>query len=158
MMTTLALPTLSAAMSALDAEHGLCFHYSAALCLDLANSYVMLGTFRAATDEERKTIPGASPVPFIHCWVELSGLVLAPTLIRAMGGQLIPIERDRYYAANAATNVHAIPRFVVQTLGLEHHLTTGEPLPGGRAVGSILADVAAYPYRVSERGTMLPDG
>ena len=63
---------LSAAL-AYSGRNGLgsCVLRSVALALDLPAAVLTFGTVRAANEAEIATIPNASLVPFIHCWLEL---------------------------------------------------------------------------------------
>src|SRR5262245_50344568 len=66
-------------------DRGPCFHRSVALLMDMPRGKLAIGTLRAARPEELEHTPNASLVPFIHCWVELEGYVLAPTTVERAG-------------------------------------------------------------------------
>lgn len=113
-----------------------------------------MGTFRAATPEELERIPNASRVPFIHCWVEYYGNVIAPSLLEKRG--LEPMEKEGYYRINGARDIHRIARRHIKRMGLEDHFLTGKPLPCGKSVGGILLTFANIPHKLTLRGTVLP--
>jgi hypothetical protein len=94
-------PHLKAAMHLKGSAGGnACVQRSAALMLDLTGATLVFGVLRAATPEERARIgDNASPVPFIHAWVEYRGELLAPTLIETFG-ELRPLPVELYYGEN----------------------------------------------------------
>ncbi len=104
-------------------EYGNCYHRSAALVLDLPGSELCIGSFRGATDEELAQNPDAPTEPYIHAWVEKSGLVYSPSTIETNGMQLLPITRDYYYDTNGAQNVKRIPRKALITLSGQINLS-----------------------------------
>jgi hypothetical protein len=140
------LPTLRSALRLKSPTgNGLCFHWSVAMCIDLPGSEVVLATFRAATEDEAKHIPGASDVPFIHAWVEWRGFVFAPTTLTRTGGQFAGMPPAEYYSKNDARDIRRVSRKAV----LKHvadkfvmYQLLGEPgplPPTGYLVGRLLA-------------------
>lgn len=97
-------------MDKLESERdlGLCFHRSAALCFDLPHSLLVVGTLAGVTEADNAP-EWASREPFIHCWVEWSGKVFAPTTIEHFG-RLQAMDKTGYYNINGATNISRIPR------------------------------------------------
>lgn len=156
-MTTLELPTLSAAME-LSGPRGMCFHRSIALCLDLPSSWLIVAKLRAATPEEQKRIPNASPVPFFHSWVELNDVIYAPTTIEVMGG-LKPMPRNDYYTLNGVSDVRYLSHKKVKTKIADrlilNHLNFGTPIPPGYLVEKLF-EAAQLKYKVSEQGGVIP--
>jgi hypothetical protein len=156
-------PHLTGCMTHFGPTHpgkGLCFHRSAALVLDLRAGEVVMGTFRAASPAELKTMAAASMVPFIHCWVERAGEVWAATLIERMGNVLTPIGREAYYRANGAHDIYRLGYSdllkAAAGTGISAYFRTGSPLIGGRTVGDILLRAAGVPHEINEVGSVLP--
>jgi hypothetical protein len=155
-MIEIELPLLSEAMaSQVPAAYnkGLCFHWSAALCLDLEDSELVIGTLRAATDAEREANPDWSPEPFTHCWVEYHGMLLAPTTIPTVG-RLVPFDPAEYYAKNGVSLVKRLNR--ERLMGLNYVRQRDGRLFFAPHLGGLLCDAAGYAYRASDRGTVLP--
>lgn len=160
------LPLLWSVINNMESKHianGLCFHRSVALILEIpVAAELCMGVLRAATEEERKTIPDASPEPFIHCWVEYGGNVIAPTTYEAFGGKILPMERISYYTKNGIVEgtVHRLPRPIVKKLARKYnvvqHLRSLKPLSNGAKFASIFLDAANIPYRINERGGIIP--
>ena len=112
------MPTLEAALRFKGAkgELGNCFRLAVALCLDCVpdrggpEPELVIGTLRAGTPEEIAEDPNVSPVPFIHCWVEWEGAILAPTTLRKTGGKLMPINPAAYYEMNGVRDTKRLSR------------------------------------------------
>jgi len=120
---------------------GLCFHWSAALTLDVADVELCIGILHEQ---------------LIHAWCEYGGNVYAPTLIRSMGDKLIPIPRDFYYAENKVREVKRLTHAQVNGIpGIHRHLTTGKPLGPGRALGDELMNMAGIKWRTTPAGTAI---
>ncbi len=122
---------------------GLCFHWSTALCLDIAGSEIVIGTLAGATVEEAIANPNATFDPFLHAWVEYHGRVFAPTTIKVFGG-LSPMNRAEYYATNGIADTLRLSQSQLleafKGLGLVAHLTRRAPLRKGvRFVPRLLA-------------------
>lgn len=139
---------------------GACFHRSAALVLDLPGSELVMGTFRAGTEEERAQNPEASDEPFIHCWVEHQGVVYAPTTIEANGNKLLPIIRDHYYEVNGAKDIFRMSRKDLITLsgrvGISQHLLRDKPLKDGASFAGSIMDAAGLKWKDSKTGGVIP--
>lgn len=146
----------------LTGPRGMCFHRSVALVLDVPGAVLRFGTFRAATADEQRAIgPGASRVPFIHCWVEYKGAVWAPSLIDTMGG-LKPMLPEEYYAINGARDLKFMPRPEVLALsrqfGFAAHLRRGKDLPTGVSFGGVLLAAAGIEWEATPEGGTVPKG
>jgi hypothetical protein len=147
---------LEAARLHLAAPRGLCFHYSAALCLDLPGSDVCIGTLRGATLDEIAANPEMSPVRFYHAWVEIGNVLVAPTLVDKMG-DLVPINRASYYTANGVQDVKRLSRRQLVALGdVSQHVRTGRPLACGNSLGHLMLIAAGHRYKISEQGGVIP--
>lgn len=137
---------------------GNCFHRSTALVLDLPHSKVVMGTFRAATPEEHAADPRVSLVPFIHCWVEVGGYALPPTLIESMG-ELVRMPVKAYRDVNDARDIYTISRADILKLsgkhGISSYLRRGTPLKGG-PLGDILLAFAGVPHQITQDSSVLP--
>jgi hypothetical protein len=178
-----ALPHLAAALGYSARHHGsgTCFQRCAALMLDLTGVQgwkataptLVFGVVRAATEEEQRTIPHASTVPFIHAWVEVrwqpqpqdgqpaqaTVAVLAPTLIERMDG-LRPVERADYYDQNgvgrtwrleADAFLKVAKRFKLSSAFLHQKARAGK----GDVTGALLT-AAGVRYRLTEHNSVIP--
>lgn len=154
-------PLLASVVEKLTGEgsHNACFHRATALALDLPGAELCIGTIRGATAEEAREIAGASPVAFVHAWIELGGEVIAPTTIERAGG-LYAFPRAIYYAHNAARDVHRLTRRRVKRLATEHgwrrYLRTGKRPPGSEPLGAIVLAAAGVPHHIADHGGVLP--
>jgi len=137
------LPSLEAAMVVLQPTtpgKGMCFHWSAAIMLDVELSGVELCIAILHGD-------------LIHAWVEYQGHVFAPTLIERMGS-LHPIPVPLYYRENRVRNVKRLTREqVISIPNITEHLTTGVPLGEGRALGDELMNMAGIKWKTTPAGT-----
>lgn len=163
MVSMESLPNLLAAMSlqATTPGAGTCFHRCAALMLDLPpDAEMVFGVLRAATAEERAKIPNASPVPFIHAWVEFRGQLLAPTTIERTGGELRAMPLESYYQANQIRVTWRLrwPAFnqVARRFRLAAAFKHGSARTGSGEVVDALLKAAGVRYTLSERRTVLP--
>jgi hypothetical protein len=147
-------------MVAINGRSGLCIHRSVAFVLDTPQSDLVFGTFRAATPEERLIVPGASTTPFIHCWAEWRGAVVAPTLYEKLG--LFPQSRNMYYELNGARDTKRLSRPQVLQLsgeyGLSAHLRYDSPIRGGKSFGTVLLEAAGVEWQDSGDGSIIPKG
>jgi len=155
------LPLLSSVIGHRRAPDGgnLCFHRAAALVLDLPSGFVCIGTVRAASPEELEANPDASPVPFLHAWVEVAGSVYSPTLMDFHGGQLMPIAKRTYYRENGIRDVYRMNRRDLKRLADEHgwcKLPFGEH-NGGPGVGRVLIAALGVPHKLDGARVLAPD-
>jgi hypothetical protein len=157
------LTHLSAAMSLSGTVPGTgtCFHRSAALMLDLpADAVMVFGVLRAATPEEIEKMPNASPVPFIHSWVEFRGMLLAPTTMERTGGELRPMPLEDYYTVNAITRTWRLTSTPFQQVARRFKLSAafkhGSARAGKGEIIDALLQAAGVRYKLSERRTVLP--
>lgn len=147
---------------------GNCFHRSAALVLDIPGTEIVMGTFRAATPEERLQIgPRASSVPFIHCWVEaeIEGkgrVALAPTTIETVG-ELVTMPAAAYREKNGARDFYTITRKELLRLsgeyGISANLRGKGDLKGEAAtlrLGGVLLKAAGVPHAITAEGGVVP--
>lgn len=144
-----------------DHPHGLCIHRAAGFVLDVPGSTLCFGTIRGASAQEIAEIgPRASTVPFIHAWAEIKNEVYAPTLIERMGGKLLGIDRDEYYAANRVRDVYRLDRpkllKIAKAIGLSRHLTKHVETKDGASVGESLLNAAGVPHRLTDDGGIVP--
>lgn len=156
-----AMPILSGAVE-LTGPRNMCFHRSVAFVLDVPGSSLFVGTFRAATPEERLEHPEYSAVPFIHCWAEFQGNIYAPTTIEMMEGVLAPMNKLLYLAMNGAENIKRLPRSKVQQLAdrfdIVEHLTKDWKLRHGRKFADIFLEVMDVDYELSPQKGVVPKG
>jgi hypothetical protein len=151
------LPTLSASMQ-LSGPRGMCFHRAIALCLDLPGSELIVATLRAATLEERKLVPNASPVRFFHAWVEWQSRLLAPSTIEQAGGNLLSLYPTEYYLKNGVQDPRRISRDRVKEFCddlILSHLLYGTAVPHGYVVDRLFG-AAGLRYKVSPQGGVIP--
>lgn len=154
------LPMLRSAMEKCSPlpGHGMCFHWSVALCLDLPGSEVVIGTFRAATPEERERIPNASDVPFIHAWVEWEGKVFAPTTLASTGYQFNAMPPEGYYEVNGAKNLRRVSRRTIRKhvadKAVLHQLLTGQQPKGQGYLVDRLMEAAGIKHAVVGGGVL----
>jgi hypothetical protein len=143
---------------------GNCFHLSAALLLDLPHGDLCIGTLRGATPEEAEHIPNASPVPFIHCWVEQGARLFAPTTIKAAGGVLYAYPRDHYYERNgiAPASVHRLNRAGIKRLARTHGWSKAVPFGNGlmlaEPLGTTLLAAMGVAHEVNDDQGVVPPG
>ena len=136
------------------AGSGSCVQRSVALALDLqGRGIVTFGTLRAASPEEVEQLgPNASRVPFIHCWVEVEGSVLAPTTLERTGGRLLPMPRASYYELNAVRDVCPVPRLAFDAIARRFRLASalkhGSARFGDGAITTALLEAAGVRYVV----------
>jgi hypothetical protein len=162
MILFMMLSNLEQAMSlASPSGNGLCFHWSAALCLDIPGSIMVIGILKPLGEREIAAglaLPDdASNVPFYHAWVEYKGQVLAPTLIEAMGG-LRPINKTWYYNINGCHNMRRISRRDLLQLIKSNNELKDEILFGaenGKLVDNLMK-LAKLPYKLSDRRGVIP--
>jgi hypothetical protein len=137
-----------------------CIQWAAALALDLRQGLLTFGTTRAATPEELVSIPGASPVPFIHAWVEIGQTLYAPTTLARTDWWLVPFDRDDYYTRNGVTDVHRLARArfeaIVKRWGLAAALKHGAARAGSGQLADALLQAAGVRYVVGEGRGVLP--
>jgi hypothetical protein len=145
----------------LTGPRGMCFHRAVAMVMDLVDAKLCIGTFRAASPEEREANPEFSDVPFIHAWVEWRGKAFAPSAIERTGG-LVAMPIDGYRDVNEARDVVEVPRAVVMKLarryGYARHFKLQEPLKEGARFGGSLLDGVGYPHDVTEDGGVVAVG
>jgi hypothetical protein len=155
------LPHLSAAMSYRSTTgQNTCVQRAAALMLDLTGAVLVFGVVRAATPEERAKIgPTASPVPFIHAWVEYRDEVYAPTLIERFG-DLRPLPLDLYYSENGVERTWRLEHKAFMLVARRYRLSSAFRHNSDRAGHADVADAllraAGVKYVLSERRTLLP--
>jgi hypothetical protein len=127
--------------------------------LDIPIAKLAVGTFRGATPEELEQYPNYSPVPFIHCWVEIGNSVYAPTTVETLG-RLTPFNRAEYYNLNKAKDVRYMSRATLLRLSREHglaqHLLDFSPLKGSSKFASVILDELGVSYALNERGGLVP--
>lgn len=138
-----------------------CVQRAAALMLDLpADATLVFGVVRAASADEQAKDPRASPVPFIHAWVEYAGQLYAPTLIERFKGELRPIPIDVYYHTNAVTRTWRLGNAgfmqVARRWKLAASLKHGGARAGRGEVADALLQAAGVRYVLSARNTLLP--
>lgn len=152
------LPFLSAAMK-LRGPRGMCFHRSVALCLDLPDSSIVVGTLRAATTEERAANPEWSAVPFIHAWVEFQDKLMAPSSIENQGG-LVYSRPPQFYEVSGATNIRRLDRQAMVERVVDRHINRellfGIRCPAPGYLVSRLLDAVGIKYLISPEGGVLP--
>jgi hypothetical protein len=138
---------------------GLCFHRAVGFVIDIPRAELVIGTVRGASPEELAVNPNASPIAFIHAWVELAGAVIAPTTMEAMGMRIVPMKRQSYYEANGITDTTVRSRewvrLVARQHGLDKHLRYHKPIPNGGSFAAILLSEAGVRYRNVD-GAALP--
>lgn len=139
---------------------GMCFHRSIALLYDWPDAELVIGKFRAATEEEQKRIPNASKVPFIHCWIERHGQVYAPSTIERMGNELRPMSREAYYGMNGTEEWGRMDKKrllkVAAGTGLAAHVRYGTKLIEGEAAAHVIMRGFRIDYGITEFGSMVP--
>lgn len=136
-----------------------CMQRAAALALDLPGAEIVFGTLKAADPQMIATNPKASPIPFVHAWIEWRGDVYAPTLIERMGG-LRAINRESYYRENEPRDVRRLSRedfdkiakrFALSAAFRHHKQRAGK----GEYVDAML-EAAGVKWTLSPWGTILP--
>ena len=140
---------------------GSCVVRNIALALDLRAGVVTFGTIRAATDEEAAKIgPRASREPFIHCWIELGGNVLAPTTIERTGGLVLPMRRESYYDINGIRDVRPVPRAAFDAIARRYRLSAalrhGSKRVGHGDIAEALLAAAGVRYVLGPDRGLLP--
>lgn len=161
-MTEITLTHLAASLrfKSRTGATGTCVQRAAALMLDLRNAMLMFGVLRAATAEELAKNPDASPVPFIHAWVEWHGDVYAPSTMEKFKGELVPIPRDAYYSANQIRQTWSLEAkpfgVIAKRYGLSAAFRHGKDRAGDGEITDALLKAAGVKYRLSERRTLLP--
>jgi hypothetical protein len=139
---------------------GSCVLRSVALALDLRSAVLTFGTMRAATDEEATYIANASRVPFIHCWLELDGRVIAPTTIERTAGVLVPMSRESYYDLNGVSDVRPVPRDKFDAIARRFRLSAAfrhtSPRAGNGEITEALLAAAKVRYVLGEHRALLP--
>ena len=155
------LPHLKAAMVYQTANgSNTCVQRAAALMLDLTGATLVFGLMRPATAEERERIgEKASPVPFIHAWVEYRGELLAPTLIETFGDlRALPVEV--YYGANGIKTTWRLEHKAFMQIARRYKLSSAFKHQSARAGDGMVADAllrsAGVKYVLSDRRTILP--
>jgi len=155
------LPHLAAALTYSSRTGGnTCVQRAAALMLDLTGATLVFGVLRAATAEERERIgPSASPVPFIHAWVEYRGKLYAPTLVETFG-ELRALPVEVYYGANGITRTWRLEHKAYMQIARRYRLSAAFKHRSARAGDGEVADAllraAGVKYVLSERRTILP--
>jgi hypothetical protein len=159
------LPHLNAALMLTpkeDQTKGMCFHRTVGFVLDVPPARLCVGTLRAATEEELREIPHASPVPFIHCWAQIGQSVYAPTTIEAQAGRLRPFKLDEYYLKNGVSDVRMLTRRTLLQLsekyGLAHHLLYRTPVRENMAFADVILSAVEVEYVLNESEGVLPAG
>jgi hypothetical protein len=139
---------------------GACFHRGVALTLDMPLAKLCIGTLREATDEEQRTIKGASTEPFIHCWVEVRETVYAPTTIEA-AGELVAWPKDEYYSKNGVRDVTRASRRTILQLSKKHawssHMLRDKPHKLAAPLGGVLLIELGIRHKVNGGGGIIPD-
>lgn len=143
-----------------DNGKGLCFHRSMALLMDFKEGELVVGTTRAATKEELRTMPNASKVPFIHCWVEIGDAVFAPTTVERTGGKLVSFRRESYYEMNGSKVLGRLGyedlMEVAQNTGLVGHLRYGLPMVDGISPPDLVLTRLKIPHGRTAMNTVVP--
>jgi hypothetical protein len=151
---------LHAAMHYKGTANNACVQWSMGLALDMKRAVVTFGTLRAATPDEVASIPGASLVPFIHCWVEVGEIVYAPTTLERSGGVLVPFDRADYYDRNGVSDVRHVLREAFDDIAHRYRLTSAlkhlSPRFGSSAVAGELLRAAGVQYVLDEHRALLP--
>lgn len=137
-----------------------CVQRAAALMLDMpADAALVFGVVRAGTAAEQAKDPRASPVPFVHAWVEYDGQLYAPTLVEKLNG-LHPIPVDVYYRANGVTRTWRLENAgfmqVARRWKLAASLKHGSRRAGRGVVADAFLQAAGVQYVLSSRNTILP--
>lgn len=154
---------LPAAMALLQEREGMrnCVQRSVALALDLPHAAIVFGTLPAATPEQLAARPDSSREPFIHCWCEIGGYVLAPTTIEQLG-ELRPIPRAVYYHLNGVSDPRPVPREefarIAREWGLRSALKHHPARFGNGKVAEALLAAARVRYRLGAGNALLPIG
>lgn len=155
------LPHLDGALR-LTADRGLCFHRAAGLVLDLPPATLAVGTLPAATHEQHSLDPNVSMVDFIHAWVEVQDLVLAPTLLERSRETGMPwvFPKDVYYSVNSPRDVSHMTRGRLKQLSVEYgladHLKNFTPLKNGAKFGDVILNEMGVAFVVTGRGGVIP--
>jgi hypothetical protein len=151
------LPLLEAALE-MEAPLGLCIHRSAAFVFDAPGSILVFGTIQPV--ERSEAVEGDSAVPFIHCWAEYRGHVIAPTTIERTGGKLCPLTKAGYYAINGVCDVHTLTRPQLLALdrqhGLRRALRLNTECRSGASFGGTLLDAAGVAWKDYGDGGVVP--
>jgi hypothetical protein len=139
---------------------GSCVLRSVALALDLPRAVITFGTIRAANEAEIATIPNASLVPFIHCWLEVDDVVIAPTTLERTAGVLVAMDRKSYYETNGVYSVRPVPRAAFDAIARRFRLSAAFRHGSGRAgkgnVAEALLAAANVRYVLGEHRALLP--
>lgn len=144
-------PYLLRALNRLVAPDGqaLCFHWSAALVLDIPGSELVVGDLNGGAGH------------MLHAWVEHRGSVYSPSMIKVMGG-LGSLDLEAYYNVN---DVHVLARMpyrdvmkLMNTIGFQAQLRTGKPLKGkhGERFAAEILEALNVPYMDDGNGALLP--
>lgn len=153
------LPILEASLKVVGSK-GPCLFRSVALVLDVPWLTFCVGTHRAATPEEQAANPEASKTPFLHAWAEWKDIVFAPTTMEMRGGQLVPMDKARYYELNGTRDVKTLSRAELKKLsdkyGFKRYITKGEPLKENASFGDVILKRMGIPYVVSRDGGLVP--
>jgi hypothetical protein len=153
-------PHLKAALTYTSVTGNTCVQRAAALMLDLPGATMVFGVMRAASAEEMGKDPRASPVPFIHAWVEYRGILLAPTTIERTGGELRAMPLDDYYRINGITKTWRLGPAAFLMVARRWKLSSAFKHNSSRAgraeVADALLKAAGVRYRLSDRRTLLP--
>ena len=126
---------------------GICFHLSAALCLDFVQSEIVFGSLIGDGDR------------FIHAWVERNGHVYAPTTI-GEDNRLAPMGVRNYYAVNQVEDARRLSRpdllAAFRGCNLPAFLTKGRPLPSRVSFVPHLLDAAGVRWMKNEASGVVP--
>ena len=137
-----------------------CIQRSAALALDLSGSEIVFATFRAATAEDLKTVPGGSLVPFSHAWVEWRGWAYAPTTLERTNMLLVAWDREEYRRVNGAHDVRVLQRSafdrIARQFGLSSAFKHGRARAGQGECADAMLKTAGVRYRLGEGRAVLP--
>lgn len=139
-----------------------CIQRSAALALDLPGSEIMFATFRAASEDERLVEPNASPVPFVHAWVEWREWAYSPTTLERTNMMLVPWDCEAYRKINEARDVCRLPRSAFERIARHFRLAAafkhGRDRAGQGDVADALLRSAGVRYTLSENRSVIPLG
>jgi len=151
------LPLLEAALK-MRADQGLCMHRSAAFVFDVPGAILVFGTIQPK--ERSELLEGDSEVPFIHCWAEYRGNVVAPTTIEQANGQLVAQNKAGYYAINGISDVHTLTRPALLALdrlhGFRRALRLNTDLRTGASFGATLLEAAGVAWKDYGDGGVVP--
>lgn len=153
------MPHLEAAFN-LIGPRGPCFFRAVAFVLDVPQAKLMIGTFRAGTEEEQAACTLVSREPFIHAWCEVGEQVYSPTAYENCNRQLVPFDKADYYSQNQARDIVCMDRARLLRLsrkyGLGKYIMYLAPLEGNLKFASVILDELGVKHRMSKDNGLLP--